>query len=237
MRLNHYLASCGVASRRKCDQLIIDGKVSVNKKKVTDLATFVTEFDEVAVNGKVVKLQKEKYYILINKPADYITTTNDPHKRPTVLSFVKTIPARLFPIGRLDRDTEGLLLMTNDGMLSHRLTHPKYEVEKVYVATVEGRPSSETINKLENGIVLDGEMTAPTKVVVLKEKKDTTVLQITMKEGRKRQVRRMCAELGHPVLYLKRIKYAFLTLEGVQPGKWRHLTEDEVKRLKKLVGL
>jgi len=230
-RLQKYLAHCGVASRRKAEELIKDGKVKVNGKTVTEMGIIVDRHDRVEIDGKRVSLEKDKVYIMMHKPRGYVTTVSDPEGRKTVVSLLKGVDERVYPVGRLDYDSSGLLLLTNDGDLANKMMHPRYETVKVYIATVEGYPSENALDKLTGGIVIDGYKTAPALVKVLERYKDKTKLEITIHEGRNRQVRKMCEAIGHPVIRLKRIAYANLLLGDLRSGEWRYLTENERKQL------
>jgi 23S rRNA pseudouridine2605 synthase len=224
MRLNAYLARAGVASRRKADELIKAGRVRVNGKP-GQLNTFVEARDRVEVDGRPVAKQ-QLAYLLLHKPAGVVTTARDPGGRPTVVDLVPSEP-RVVPAGRLDADTTGALLLTNDGDLAHRLAHPRYEIDKVYVAEVEGDPADEALRTLADGVELDDGRTAPARVRRLGPAR----IQLTLHEGRKHQVKRMCEAVGHPVRRLHRRAYAGLTLGGLRPGAWRELTRAEVERL------
>lgn len=230
-RLQKFLAHCGVSSRRKAEEYIRNGKVTVNGKIVTEMGTTVSSADRIEVNGKPVRLEKKKVYILLHKPRGYVTTVNDPQGRDTVMDLISSVEERVYPVGRLDYDSSGLLLLTNDGELAQHLTHPSHEIVKVYIATVEGRPSDEALRKLESGVRVDGYTTAPAIVKVLENYSDKTKLEITIHEGRNRQVRKMCESIGHPVIRLKRVAYGSLELGGLRPGEWRYLTESERRRL------
>lgn len=225
MRLNAYLARAGVASRRGADELIKAGRVTVNGEP-GQLNTFVQSRDRVAVDGELVALQKLTY-LLLNKPAGVVTTARDPQGRRTVVDLVPAEP-RVVPVGRLDADTTGALLLTNDGQLAHRLAHPRYGVEKTYEATVEGEPDDATLQALRDGIELDDGPTAPARVRRLAPDR----LELILHEGRNRQVRRMLEVVGHPVTHLRRSAYAGLTLEGLEPGRWRELEPSEVDALR-----
>ena len=226
MRLNAYLARAGVASRRGSDELIKAGRVRVNDLPGA-LNTYVHTGDRVEVDGIPVAAQALKY-VLVNKPAATVTTASDPHGRPTVVDLVEEIPERVVPVGRLDADTTGALLLTNDGPLAHRLAHPRYGVEKVYEVEVEGEPDDAALQQLAEGIDLDDGRTAPAGVRRLGPSK----LELTLHEGRKHQVKRMCEAVGHPVTRLHRSRYAGLTVEGLELGRWRELDPDEVKQLR-----
>lgn len=230
-RLQKYLARCGIASRRKAEEIIKEGRVQVNGQTVTVMGLTVTPgVDEIKVDGKMVLPVEKPVYLLLNKPAGYVTTAKDERGRPTVLELVKEIDARVYPVGRLDMDTEGLLLLTNDGYLAYKLTHPKHEIKKTYHAKVKGIPTQKELTLLRQGIFLDGRKTAPAKVRILKPGRETLV-EIVLHEGRNRQVRRMFAKIGHPVVALKRVKLAFINLGKLEVGAYRHLTREEVDRL------
>jgi pseudouridine synthase len=225
MRLNAYLARAGVASRRGAEELIRAGRVRVNGE-VAGLATFVEASDRVELDGRPLAPQPLAY-VLLHKPAGVVTTAHDPHGRPTVVELVG-VPQRVVPVGRLDADTTGALLLTNDGALSHRLMHPRYQVDKVYEAEVEGEPDDEALRRLAAGVELEDGPTAPAGVCRLGPSR----LELTLHEGRKHQVKRMCEAVGHPVRRLHRREYAGLTLEGLEPGAWRELTAGEVAGLR-----
>jgi pseudouridine synthase len=224
VRLNAYLARAGVASRRKADELIKAGRVTVNGEP-GQLNTFVEGGDHVEVDGRPVAAQKLAY-VLLHKPAGVVTTASDPQGRPTVVDLVN-LPERVVPVGRLDAETTGALLLTNDGPLAHRLAHPRYGVEKVYVAEVEGRPDARDLRALSEGVELDDGMTAAATARCLAPSR----VELILHEGRNRQVRRMLEAVGHPVRHLHRSTYAGLTLEGLEPGDWRELEPSEVQRL------
>lgn len=227
MRLNAYLARAGVASRRKADELIKGGRVRVNGAP-GELNTFVGGKDVVELDGTRVEPQALAY-VLLNKPAGVVTTARDPHGRPTVVGLVRHA-ARVVPVGRLDADTTGVLLLTNDGELAHRLAHPRYAVDKVYVAEVDGRPAAEALARLAEGLELEDGRTAPATARLLAPSR----LELTIHEGRKHQVKRMCEAVGHRVTRLQRSRYAGLDVEGLAPGEWRELTPEEVEALRTL---
>jgi 23S rRNA pseudouridine2605 synthase len=230
MRLNAYLARAGVASRRKADELIKGGRVTVNGEP-GQLSTFVGKHDRVELDGRPLERQALAY-VLLHKPAGVVTTASDPHGRLTVVDLVADYAVRVVPIGRLDADTTGALLLTNDGELAHRLAHPRYEVEKVYEAEVEGEPSDEALRQLEQGIELDDGRTAPGHAKRLAPSR----IELSIHEGRKHQVKRMLEAVGHPVTRLHRSRYAGLTLKGLGPGESRELTGAEVERLRSGYG-
>ncbi|HEY8777567.1 MAG TPA: pseudouridine synthase [Gaiellaceae bacterium] len=226
MRLNAYLARAGIASRRGSDELIKAGRVRVNDLP-GELNTYVHPGDRVEVDGKQVTPQSLRY-VLLHKPAGTVTTARDPQGRPTVVELVEEIQERVVPVGRLDADTTGALLLTNDGQLAHRLAHPRYGVEKVYEVDVEGEPDDAALEQLAAGVELDDGRTAPAKVRRLGPAK----LELTLHEGRKHQVKRMSEAVGHSVLRLHRSRYAGLTVEGLEPAGWRELEPSEVARFR-----
>jgi 23S rRNA pseudouridine2605 synthase len=229
VRLNAYLARAGVASRRRADDLIKAGRVTVNGDSGR-LNTFVSRGDRVEVDGNAVTAQRLAY-VLLHKPAGTVTTARDPQGRPTVIELVD-LPERVVPVGRLDADTTGALLLTNDGPLAHRLAHPRYGVEKVYEVEVEGEPDADALRQLAEGVDLDDGRTAPAKARL----RAPSTIELTLHEGRTHQVKRMCAAVGHPARRLHRSRYAGLTLERLEPSRWRELEPSEVQRLQALVG-
>lgn len=234
MRLQKFLAEAQVASRRGAEEIILNGRVTVNGAVVNVLGTKVDETDVVALDGKVIKPTEKLVYIMLHKPEGYVTTVKDQFDRPTVLDLVGDIEQRIYPVGRLDYDTSGMLLLTNDGDLTYRLTHPKHNVEKVYIAQVKGEPSPQQLKRFSNGLVIDNSYkTAPAKIFVAKRDKLTS-LKITIHEGKNRQVRKMCEEIGFPVIRLKRIATGKLKLGNLKKGEYRHLTNEEIKYLKSL---
>ena len=227
MRLNAYLARAGVASRRKADDLIKARRVTVNGAP-GELNTFVGARDRVEVDGQPVEKQRLAY-VLLHKPAGVVTTASDPHGRRTVVDLVD-VPERVVPVGRLDADTTGALLLTNDGELAHRLAHPRYGVEKTYVVDVEGTPSDDTLAALERGVDLEDGRTAAARTRRLGQSR----VELIIHEGRKHQVKRMLEAVGHPVVRLHRSAYAGLTVDGLEPGRWRELEPFETERLRSL---
>jgi len=230
MRLNAYLARAGVASRRGADALIKAGRVRVNGRP-GELSTFVGDGDTVEVDGLPVEKQQLAYRLL-HKPADTVTTARDPQGRPTVVALVPDEP-RVVPVGRLDADTTGAILLTNDGRLAHRLAHPRYEVDKVYEAEVEGDPGPDALRRLAEGVGLDDGRTAPARARRIGPGR----VELTIHEGRKHQVKRMCEAVGHPVRSLHRTGYAGLDVRSLEPGEWRDLAREEVAALRRLVRL
>jgi pseudouridine synthase len=233
-RLQKYLAECGVASRRKSEEYILEGRVKVNGKVITELGTKVKKGDRVEFDGKLVNKEERLVYIMLHKPEGCVTTVTDQFERHTVMDYID-IEERIFPVGRLDYDTSGLLLLTNDGELTYKLTHPKHNITKTYIATVENKPSKEEMQRFSKGLIIDGYKTSPAKIFVAKHHENGLVsLKIQIKEGRNRQVRKMCEEIGCPVRYLKRIATGRLVLGTLKKGDYRELTTDEVAYLKSL---
>jgi 23S rRNA pseudouridine2605 synthase len=236
-RLQKLISAAGLASRRQAEQWIAEGRVTVDGRVASLGEGADPRVERVEVDGKPLVFEEEKYYLLLNKPVGYVTTRRDPQGRPVVTDLVKNIPARLYPVGRLDLTTEGLLLLTNDGALAHCLAHPRHQVDKTYLARVRGALSEAERGRLEKGVSLEDGPTAPARVENVRIAGNHTWFEITIREGRNRQVRRMCEAVGHSVSRLKRIRIGFLELGDLPPGKFRHLTPAEVGRLKKLQGL
>lgn len=229
-RLQKVLAKAGVASRRRAEELIRQGKVRVDSKVVTEMGTKVDpETQNIECEGVALVSREEKVYILLHKPTGYLSTVDDPQGRPIVTDLLKNIKERVYPVGRLDLNTEGALLLTNDGELSQKILHPSHEVNKTYVAKVKGVPGRKKLDALSKGIELEGRKTWPASIKVLKTEAQSTVIQIIIHEGRKRQVRKMFEAIGHPVLALKRTAYGQLELGGLGPGKYRFLTPRDIK--------
>ena len=237
MRLQKYLAECGVASRRHAEDMITQGLVQINGITVREMGLKVEEGDEVRVRGDIVTPQAEKRYVLYYKPIGEVTTSSDPEGRPTVLDRFRDFPVRLYPVGRLDFDSEGLLLLTNDGDLTARLTHPSGEVNKSYIARVSLQLTDEELNRLRFGIMIDGRKTAKAGAKILKQESLFTDVLITIHEGRNRQIRRMVEALGHQVIRLKRVKYGPIELGMLARGEWRDLSAQEVSDLRRSAGL
>lgn len=237
-RLQKVMARAGVASRRRCEEMITSGLVKVNGKVITELGTKVDPArDKIQVGDETLFLSPRKCYILMYKPRGYITTLSEEKGRKKVTDLLKDVPVRVYPVGRLDYDSEGLLLLTNDGDLTYALTHPKHHVPKTYLVRVAGVPTPEKLEQMAEGLVLEDGPTAPAKVRLAGVREGRALLEITIHEGRNRQVRRMCEHIGHPVLRLQRVRFANLGIEGLRPGQYRHLTREEVKRLKEKAGL
>ena len=231
-RLQKVIAQSGLTSRRKAEELILDGRVKVNNKVITKLGTKVSQKDEITVDE--IPLEKEKlvYYVLY-KPRGYITSVKDDKDRETVIDLMESIPERIFPIGRLDYNTSGVLLLTNDGDFAHLLMHPKHEIEKVYIAKIKGIPKKESLNQLVKGVKDKNDLLKAVnyKVISIDKRKQTMVLEIVLHEGKNRHIRRMMEQIGHPVTKLKREKYGPITVHQLQPGKYRPLTKQEIHQL------
>ena len=234
-RLQKFLANSGIASRRKCEEYILKGKVSVNGKIVDELGTKINpDKDVVKYNGKIVKKTDKKVYILLNKPIDYVTTVKDQFDRQTVLDLID-IPEKVVPVGRLDMYTSGALLLTNDGDFVYKVTHPKYEIEKTYTVTIRGIATQDDVKKLENGVKIDDYVSGKAEVKILKtdEEKNFSRLQITIHEGKNREVRKMCEAIDKKVLALHRRRIGNLDVKNIEIGKWRYLNKKEVEELLK----
>lgn len=236
-RLQKVMAARGVASRRKCEELILAGRVKVNGTVIDQLGYKVDEeTDRIEVDGELLLGKQAFKYILLHKPTGFITSASDPQGRKVVTDLVKNVKERVYPVGRLDYDTSGLLLLTNDGDLTHKIAHPRFEIDKVYLATVKGIPSDRALQSLREGIMLEDGMTYPAQAELEKidAEKDQATIRLTIHEGRNRQVRRMCQAIGHPVVRLKRVQLGFLTLGNLAPGHYRFLDPSEVDQLRKL---
>lgn len=238
MRLHVYIAHSGLCSRRAAEKLIQEGRVEVNGEIIVEMGVKVGETDEVRVDGNPVRIAKQ-YTVLLNKPVGIVTTLSDPQKRPTVVKFLPDYGVQLKPVGRLDMETEGLLICSNEGELAHRLAHPSFGIEKEYVAIVEGIPTDKALRDLQRGVFIEERRTLPAKVEVIhaEAQKNTTGLRITIHEGRKRQIRLMCELVGFPVKSLKRVRIGPLKIRGMRPGECRLLGKEELNELRELVGL
>ena len=237
-RLQKVMAEYGVASRRKSEEMIYAGKVKVNGRLVTEPGLKIDkDRDVIEVDGEIIKSPEKKIYILLNKPSGYITSVRDQFGRPTVLDLLKGISTRVFPIGRLDYDTEGLLILSNDGELTYRITHPKHSIDKTYRALVRGEADKSDIKIFERGMAIEDYITAPAKMEIVRYSKGNSVIDITIHEGRNRQVRKMCSAIGHEVIRLRRIKIGDIGLGGLKTGEWRYLRDSEIRYLKKLGGI
>ncbi|KLU63239.1 ribosomal large subunit pseudouridine synthase B [Peptococcaceae bacterium CEB3] len=238
IRLQKFLAQAGCASRRQAEGMIRAGRVAVNGLTVTDMGRKVLESDEVRLDGRAVRAEQGRHYYLLNKPVGVISSARDPRGRPTVVELLSEVPVRVYPVGRLDFDTSGLLLLTDDGELAYRLTHPRYGVEKTYRVTLRPRVAPEALRALRTGVLLEDGKTAPARVRTAGRERDCEIVEITIHEGKNRQVRRMFEALGYPVLKLERVRFGPIRLgSALKPGKFRPLTEREVEALKKSTGL
>jgi 23S rRNA pseudouridine2605 synthase len=232
LRLQKFLAQCGLASRRSAEEMIRQGRVTVDGIKITDMGSKITPgMQAVCLDGVPVTLTEKPVTLLLNKPKGYVTTLSDPQGRPIVTSLLQGITARVFPVGRLDLDTEGALIMTNDGMLAESIQHPRHEVKKTYEAMVRGCPARLNLLRLEKGIVLEGKKTFPASIAIVGKKPQSTLVKITIHEGRKRQVKKMFAAIGNPVLSLKRIAYGQLFLQDLPTGAYRILSANDLKNI------
>ncbi len=236
IRLQKVLANAGIVSRRKAEKLIMEGRVTVNGAVISELGTKANpEKDSIKVNGKSITKKERPVYLLLNKPRGVVTTLKDDKGRPTVCNLIKNVKERFFPVGRLDINTDGLLLLTNDGLLAQGLSHPSSHIQKVYLARVKGIPDEKKIRRLSKGIKIKGTMLVPLKVTMERITGKNSWLRFVLIQGKNRQVRLLCEAIGHTVSKLKRIKYAFLNLKGVEVGEYRHLNSNEVASLERLV--
>lgn len=235
MRLQKYMALCGVASRRKSEEIIGEGRVKVNNVIITELGTIIDPSkDKVLVDDKRIKLESNMVYIMLNKPIGYVSSLSDEKGRKVVTDLIEGVKERIYPVGRLDADTTGLILLTNDGELAFKLTHPSKRVDKKYIAIVEGVPNKKELELLRNGVFIDGKKTSPAEVKVAKRFDEDSILDIIIHEGRNRQVKKMCEAVNHPVKKLKRVSIGEIELGGLNIGNWRFLNDEEVKYLKSL---
>ncbi|MDR7869986.1 MAG: pseudouridine synthase [Tissierellaceae bacterium] len=235
MRLQKYMAKCGIASRRKSEELISQGLVQVNGKTIVEPGFIVNlDKDIVKVQDKIIRLEKNKIYIMINKPVGYVTTLKDEKNRKVVTDLIEGVSERIYPVGRLDIDTSGLLLLTNDGDITQKLTHPSNEIIKRYIAVVDGVPNRMELQKFRNGLYIDGKKTAPASVKIAKKYENESILDIQIHEGRNRQVKKMCEAINHPVKKLKRVSFGEIEIGGLDIGNWRYLDQEELDYLKSL---
>jgi pseudouridine synthase len=238
IRLNKFLAQAGVASRREVDKMIAEGRIKVNGQVVQVLGCKIDdEKDRVEVEGRRVEREEGLVYLMLNKPPGYLVTLKDNFQRPTIQQLLPSLRQRVFPVGRLDYDSSGLLLMMNDGELAYRLTHPRFKVPKTYLVKVLGEPDPSELTRLEKGIYLDGKKTAPAKIAQIRSDPKKSLFKIEIYEGRKREVKRMFQAIGHKVLQLQRTNFGGLKLGSLKAGKWRYLTRKEIDTLKKLAAL
>ncbi len=231
IRLQKYLAQSGLCSRRKAEEYIRAGRVKVDGITVRKMGVLVTSQNRISFDGKELLGKKEYEYYLLNKPSGYVTTLSDPQGRPTVISLLKGVNTRIFPAGRLDLDTEGALLLTNDGDMVQRIQHPSKHTQKTYQALVKGHPKITELQQLERGIMLEGKLTAPAILRLLKKKASSTLIEITLYEGRKRQVKKMFSHIGHPVLFLKRTAYGKLSIGNLPKGAWKRLNSADLEKI------
>jgi 23S rRNA pseudouridine2605 synthase len=232
LRLHKFLAHSGLCSRRRAEEYIAAGRVRVDGVVVTTPGSQVDPAGQrVTCDGRLISLVEQKLYFLLNKPPGYVTTVYDPQGRPTVVSLLKDVAARLFPVGRLDLDTEGALLLTNDGALAQKIQHPSHGVNKTYQALVDGYPTAKSVKRLADGILLEGKMTSPAKLRPVARQGRNTLMEITIHEGRKRQVKNMFREIGHPVVHLRRTAYGKLTVSGLGSGQFRQLNSADLKKI------
>ena len=238
IRINKYLSMCGITSRRGADTLIAEGRVIINNLTLEERGTIVdTEADVVKVDGVEARPVETSVYVVLNKPAGTMTALHDPFKRRTVVDYLKTLRFRVYPVGRLDFDAEGVLLLTNDGDLAYRLAHPRYQVTKIYEALVEGRFTRDKSDRIKWGIKLDDGAVGRARVSILNFTGQQTRIRLVLTEGRKREVKQLCKKVGHPVVHLRRVEFAGIGLRNLKPGQFRNLTKAEVNRLRQLVGL
>jgi len=235
IRLHKFLAEAGIASRRKCEEMITKGLVKVDGKVVTAPGTKIKGSEKILVNGVEVKPNHKKVYILLNKPVGYISSVKDQFSRKTVLDLVNNIKERIYPVGRLDYDTSGLIILTNDGDFANKLMHPRHMIRKVYRAEITGKLSSSDIECIETGVQLEDYKTAPAGIKVISTSKDRSLVEVSICEGKNRQIRKMFDSLNHPVLRLKRIAIGPVGIDGLEEGKWRYLSKNEVMELKNAV--
>ena len=229
MRLQKYMAHSGVASRRRSEEIILEGLVKVNGVKVTELGTKVDPHkDSVEVDGILIERERRNVYIALNKPIGYVSTMDDEKDRKIVTDLLDNVKERVYPVGRLDIDTTGLIILTNDGDATYKITHPSTEIKKTYIAIVEGKPNKKELERFRNGLIIDGQKTAPAEIKISKNFDEDCILEISIHEGKNRQVRKMCEAINHPVKKLKRIKVGEIELGNLEEGRWRHLNDKEI---------
>lgn len=226
------MAKAGIASRRKSEKIILDGRVKVNGRIVKELGTKINpNKDFIQLDNKKVELENSNVYIMLNKPIGYVSTVKDEYNRKTVLDLINGVEERIYPVGRLDYDTTGLLILTNDGDITYKMTHPSFELNKTYIGIVKGIPTKDEMKKFEQGLIIDGYKTSPANIKILKQSNGNSVLKIIIHEGRNRQVRKMCTAINHPIINLKRISIGKINLNSLNVGEWRYLTEKEINYL------
>lgn len=235
-RLQKYMARCGLASRRECEKIISQGKVTVNGKLILEMGKKINPSkDEIKVEGRLIVPETKKAYIILNKPVGYISTVSDPMGRPTILELIGDIGLRIFPVGRLDFDSQGLIILTNDGDFTYYLTHPKHGIKKEYRVLVSGSPKNEDIESLKRGINIDDYFTNPAEIININKEDGGSIFKVIINEGRNRQVRRMFDSIGHPVISLTRVSVGNITLGNLPLGSWRYLRQDEVDGIKGMI--
>lgn len=235
MRLQKYMAKSGVASRRKSEKMIEEGLVKVNGKTIIHQGMDIDpKLDIVKVNEKIIKLEENKVYIMMNKPLGYVTTMDDEKDRKIIMDLIEDVDERIYPVGRLDMDTSGLILLTNDGNVTNKITHPRNQVIKKYIAIVEGTPNKLELTKFRKGLMIDGKRTSPATIKIVKNYETESILEIEINEGRNRQIRKMCEAIDHPIKKLKRVSIGEIQLGGLQFGEWRYLDDEEMKYISSL---
>lgn len=235
MRLQKYMAKSGIASRRKSEKMIEEGLVKLNGKIVTEQGIDIDpDKDIVMVDDKIIRLEENKIYIMLNKPLGYVTTMDDEKNRKIIMDLIENVDERIYPIGRLDMDTSGLMLLTNDGKLTNKITHPRNQVVKKYIAIVNGTPNKLELTKFRKGLMIDGRRTSPAKIKIMKNYETESILEIEINEGRNRQIRKMCEAINHPIKKLKRVSIGEIQLGGLPVGEWRYLDEEEMKYIKSI---
>jgi len=232
IRLQKFLADAGLASRRKCEELISQGRIEVDGQVVRTLGTKINGSEIIKADGKEIKPKQKKIYILLNKPVGYISTAKDQFSRKTVIDLIEPVKERVYPVGRLDYDTSGLIILTNDGDFANKMMHPKHETQKVYRAEIIGKLNERDVNSIRNGMQIEDFTTAPSRIRIIEDLGASSIVEITIHEGKNRQVRKMFASLGHPVRHLKRVAIGSVRVDGLEEGKWRYLSRKELTQLK-----